>query len=83
MKKKENVPAPIANRLSRAEGQLKGIRKMIGEGRSCEKVLVQVSAAREAVGMLGAEILKEELVGCAGKGKKIDEKMIKKIFKFK
>lgn len=81
--KTKKVPKKIADRLSRMEGQIKGIRKMIEEGHSCEKVLIQVSAAKEAVAMLGAEILKEEIVECAGKGKKIDEKMIRKIFKFK
>ncbi|WZU02487.1 metal-sensitive transcriptional regulator [Erysipelothrix sp. D19-032] len=33
----------LLNRLSRAEGQLRGITKMMEEGRPCEDVLTQLT----------------------------------------
>jgi len=39
----------IILRLKRVEGQIKGIRNMIMENRSCESILQQFSAARSAL----------------------------------
>jgi len=36
-------------RLARAEGQVRGIRRMIAEGESCEGIALQLSAARKAL----------------------------------
>ncbi len=36
-------------RLKRAEGQLRGIQAMIGEGADCERVVQQLSAVRRAL----------------------------------
>jgi DNA-binding FrmR family transcriptional regulator len=36
-------------RLSRAEGQLRGVRKLIEEDADCEKIVQQLSAARKAL----------------------------------
>lgn len=42
----------LLNRLSRAEGQLRGITKMMEEGRPCEDVLTQLTAARSSIDRL-------------------------------
>ena len=39
----------IAARLARVEGQVRGIRRMIGEDEDCEQVAVQLAAARRAL----------------------------------
>ena len=73
----------ILNRISRIEGQLKGVRKMVGEKKECIDVVVQITAIREAVSMLGLELLKNDFV-CRFEGKKkIDEKYLKSIFKMR
>ena len=36
-------------RLARAEGQVRGIRRMIAEGEPCEGIALQLSAARKAL----------------------------------
>jgi DNA-binding FrmR family transcriptional regulator len=36
-------------RLSRVEGQLRGVRKLIEEDADCEKIAQQLSAARKAL----------------------------------
>ena len=39
----------IAARLRRIEGQVKGIQRMLEEGRPCEDVITQIMAARAAL----------------------------------
>jgi DNA-binding FrmR family transcriptional regulator len=41
--------ADILNRLKRAEGQLRGIQRMIEEGESCLPVATQMAAVRKAI----------------------------------
>ena len=36
-------------RLARAEGQVRGIRRMIAEGDPCESIALQLAAARKAL----------------------------------
>ncbi len=85
MSKEETAKAQekIINRISRIEGQLKGIRRMIEEKKECIDVITQVTAIREAVSMLGIEMLKNDFV-CKWEGnKKIDEVYLKTLFKMK
>jgi DNA-binding FrmR family transcriptional regulator len=39
----------VLNRLRRAEGQIRGVQRMIEEGESCLKVAQQFSAVRKAL----------------------------------
>jgi DNA-binding FrmR family transcriptional regulator len=39
----------IEARLARVEGQVRGIRRMIGEDDSCEAIALQLAAARKAL----------------------------------
>ncbi|MEI7621250.1 MAG: metal-sensitive transcriptional regulator [Candidatus Moraniibacteriota bacterium] len=83
-KEKEVVREKILNRISRVEGQLKGIRRMVQEQKECIDIITQITAIREAVSMLGIELLKNDLVCNWGKGKKeIDEKYLKSLFRMK
>jgi DNA-binding FrmR family transcriptional regulator len=56
------APAVVRNkalrdRLRRAEGQLRGVVRMLEEGRSCEEIITQLLAVRTAVDRAAAEIL--------------------------
>ncbi len=83
-KDKEIVKEKILNRISRVEGQLKGIRRMVEEQKECIDIITQITAIREAVSMLGIELLKNDFVCNWEKGKKsIDEKYLKSLFKMK
>lgn len=53
-----------SQRLSRIEGQIKGIRKMVEEGRYCVEVLGQISAAHEALRGVGKLIMRNYLENC-------------------
>ena len=83
-KDKEAVKEKILNRISRVEGQLKGIRRMVQEQKECIDIITQITAIREAVSMLGIELLKNDFVCNWESGKKnIDEKYLKSLFKMK
>lgn len=77
----EEKKSPILSRIARIEGQLKGIRRMVEEKKDCLDVIAQISAIREAVAMLGVELLKDD-IACKWDGKKkIDEAYLKSLFK--
>jgi DNA-binding FrmR family transcriptional regulator len=76
-KKQSNI---LIKRLSRLEGQIGGIKKMIIEERTCNDIITQVMAAREAMSSLGIEIIKND-IACQPKNKKIDERYLKSLFK--
>ncbi|HBI34367.1 MAG TPA: hypothetical protein DEA43_01555 [Candidatus Moranbacteria bacterium] len=87
MKKEEKVASEkdaaekIVNRISRIEGQLRGVRKMVEDKKQCLDVITQITAIREAVSMLGIELLKNDFVCKFDGKKKIDEKYLKSLFK--
>lgn len=45
----QSLPSPLFNRLKRAEGQLRGIQRMIEEGESCLPIATQMAAVRKAL----------------------------------
>jgi len=54
-------------RLSRIEGQVRGIAKMVDDRRYCADILVQISAAQEALQGVGKELMRHHLRHCAAK----------------
>ena len=54
----------ILNRLSRIEGQVRGVRKMIEEDAYCNDVLVQSAAIAAAVDAVNREVLRAHLHSC-------------------
>ena len=53
-----------AQRLSRIEGQIRGIKKMVEQGRYCVEVLGQISAVHEALRGVGKLIMRNYLENC-------------------
>ncbi len=82
MNKKEEKVNHLMKRISRLEGQIGGIRKMLSKERECNDIITQVMAVREAMSSLGIEIIKNDLV-CNQKNKKIDEGYLRSLFKMK
>lgn len=80
--KRADSPDCVLRRVSRIEGQLRGIRKMVEEKRECLDVIQQVTAIREAVTMLGIELLKDDFV-CRRGQRDVDEKYLKTLFKMR
>ncbi len=54
----------IYNRLSRLEGQVRGVKKMLAEHKSCDDMLVQVSALKQAVNGIATELLQAHMETC-------------------
>jgi DNA-binding FrmR family transcriptional regulator len=51
-------------RLKKVEGQIKGIQKMVEEGKYCGDILIQISAARSALNNVSGIILENYLKNC-------------------
>lgn len=54
----------LLNRLSRIEGQVRGISKMVVNDRYCIDVLTQLRAVRAALGKVETTMLKDHLGHC-------------------
>ena len=54
----------VLNRLSRAQGHLDAVRKMVERGEDCSQVLVQLSAVISALNGTGRDILKDHISHC-------------------
>ncbi|MCX6084721.1 MAG: metal-sensitive transcriptional regulator [Caldiserica bacterium] len=68
----------VLHSLRRVEGQLRGIQKMVDEGRPCDEVLAQLVAAHAAVGRIGTDIILNE-VGCRGQQNLTPEKELERL----
>ena len=58
----------LLKRLRRIEGQVRGIEKMIVDGRDCESLVTQLAALRSAVESVGALVLNNYMKLCFRKG---------------
>ncbi|MDE6701383.1 MAG: metal-sensing transcriptional repressor [Acetatifactor sp.] len=54
----------LKNRLSRMQGQLTGIGRMLDENRYCGDILIQIGAVESALQAFGNLILKEHMETC-------------------
>ena len=69
----------LMNRLSRIEGQVRGIRGMLEKDAYCVDILVQVAAANSALNSFSKELLAQHISTCvaddlrAGSVAKLDE----------
>ena len=81
-KTKERSPEEhrkLVNRLSRIEGQIRGIKRMVEEDAYCVDILIQAAAANAALNSFNKELLSEHIKTCvtndikAGKEETVDE----------
>ncbi|OGC79938.1 MAG: hypothetical protein A2W07_04660 [candidate division Zixibacteria bacterium RBG_16_43_9] len=57
----------LNDRLNRIQGQIEGLRKMIGDERPCLEILAQISSVNEALRGVGKIMLRNYLESCATK----------------
>lgn len=55
---------PSLNRLKRIEGQVRGIARMVEEGRYCIDILTQIQAVRAALNRVEDQLLKDHASHC-------------------
>jgi DNA-binding FrmR family transcriptional regulator len=59
-----DIKSSCQKRLSRIEGQVRGLSKMMEEGRYCIDIVTQISAVRAALRRVEEEVLKEHVAHC-------------------
>lgn len=64
----ENEYKSLINRLSRIEGQVRGVKKMVESNAYCTDILVQVSAINAALNAFNRELLSEHIRTCVADG---------------
>ena len=57
-------PERLVHRLKRVEGQVRGIQKMVEEGRYCVEIMTQIDAAAAALARVQDGILESHLQHC-------------------
>lgn len=65
----------VKNRVKRMEGQLRGILKMMEEGKDCKSVITQLSAVRSAVDRTVGVIVSKNLLECVRNAEGDDDKV--------
>lgn len=71
-KRTEDEYKKLVNRLSRIEGQIRGIRKMLENDAYCTDILIQIAAANAALGAFRNELLAEHIRTCVANDIKND-----------
>ena len=59
------IKASNLRRLSRIEGQVRGIQRMVEEERYCADILMQISSAQEALRAVARSLMRNHLTHCA------------------
>ncbi|MCZ7662256.1 MAG: metal-sensitive transcriptional regulator [Thermoleophilia bacterium] len=72
----------VLNRLRRIEGQVRGLQRMIEEGKECEAVLTQLSAVKSALDRVGIHLLSHRMKECLQTGGRpeVDEAAMEQAF---
>jgi DNA-binding FrmR family transcriptional regulator len=61
---REDIKASCAKRLTRIEGQVRGLSRMVEENRYCIDIVTQIAAVRAALRRLEEEILRDHVAHC-------------------
>lgn len=56
--------ASCRKRLSRIEGQVRGLARMVDEDRYCIDIVTQIAAVRAALGRFEEEVLRDHVAHC-------------------
>ncbi len=75
--------AAIAKRIKRAQGQLGAVARMLEEGRSCDEIVIQMSAVSKAVNTAAFSLISSSLKECIMEDKSNSEAVtaqLQKIF---
>jgi CsoR family transcriptional regulator, copper-sensing transcriptional repressor len=61
----QEIKASNLRRLSRIEGQIRGIQRMVEDDRYCADILTQISSAQEALRAVARALMRNHLSHCA------------------
>jgi CsoR family transcriptional regulator, copper-sensing transcriptional repressor len=75
---RKDIKASCQKRLSRIEGQVRGLSKMVEEDRYCIDIVTQISAVRAALRRVEEEVLQDHVAHCVehaiNSGNKADQR---------
>ncbi len=63
----------VLDRLSRIEGHVRGLRKMVEKDQSCPDMLIQIAAVRAALNKVARIILEDHIETCMKEAVKAEE----------
>jgi DNA-binding FrmR family transcriptional regulator len=73
-----NSKASCLKRLSRIEGQVRGVSRMVEEDRYCIDIITQIAAVRAALRRVEEEVLRDHVAHCVehaiASGNKADQR---------
>ena len=78
----EKMKTDLITRLKKAEGQVKGVIRMVDEDVYCDDILHQISAIQAALDAVGKQLLERHLRSClveriqAGETEVVDELLV-------
>ena len=61
---RDDIKTSIAKRLTRIEGQVRGLKRMVQEERYCIDIVTQITAVRAALRRAEEEILQDHVAHC-------------------
>jgi DNA-binding FrmR family transcriptional regulator len=61
---RKDIKASLQKRLSRIEGQVRGLSKMVEEDRYCIDIVTQIAAVRAALRRVEEEALQDHVAHC-------------------
>lgn len=72
----------VLNRLRRIEGQVRGLQRMIDEGKDCESVLTQLAAVKSALDRVGIFLISHRMKECLARegSTEVDEAAMEQAF---
>ncbi len=75
---RKDIKSSCQKRLSRIEGQVRGLAKMVDDDRYCIDIITQISAVRAALRRVEEEVLKDHVSHCVehaiASGDKVDQR---------
>ena len=76
---RNDIKTSCQKRLSRIEGQVRGLSKMVEEDRYCIDIVTQISAVRAALRRVEEEVLRDHVAHCVehaiASGDKADQRL--------
>ena len=76
----DDVADDVQLRLRRLEGQIRGIQKMLDEGKDCEAVVTQLAAAKAALDRVGYRLVAAGMRHCVTDGVEDETETLEKLF---
>lgn len=76
---KEETIGDILKRLAKIEGQVRGLSRMVGQGRPCEEIVNQIQAVKAGISKVAIIILEKNVTECLSVPLEQDDEKLNKL----